>query len=176
MQVTGRLETQGYGERCSGKAEKLRPITYLGLTKMTRRAILLKFKPVPIKSRLTRNHRALKPPNAASTDRGGNARQHWWRTICAVLTVAFVGGCFDGKAETVANLEVNAVGRYSLNAKSIQSDQLTIALQTIHSQSPTLLLRISASPVARHEAVAQALESAKAAGIVKIVFGAEEQQ
>ncbi|MBR7002254.1 MAG: biopolymer transporter ExbD [Neisseriaceae bacterium] len=77
------------------------------------------------------------------------------------------------KPQKPVRLAISPAGEYFLDDKQVALDELKIVLQQQHTKNPDLVLAIAADKSVAYERVADALQTAQQAGVVKIGFETE---
>lgn len=95
------------------------------------------------------------------------------RSFCALgvplVASALLGAC-ERQETRVFVLEVSRAGQYQLQGKAVPESELKYELKAAQSAPGTLVLHISADPMASFESVGKATKAAQDAGVGNIAF------
>ena len=73
-------------------------------------------------------------------------------------------------------IEIDAQGNYALNGEALAGDQLTLRLRELPERTDDTVILIRADAKTEHQAVVQALDAARAAGLLHIGLATETAQ
>ncbi|MGD9889181.1 MAG: ExbD/TolR family protein [Halothiobacillaceae bacterium] len=73
-------------------------------------------------------------------------------------------------------IEIDAEGNYALNGEALAGDQLTLRLRELPERTDDTVILIRADAKTEHQAVVQALDAARAAGLLHIGLATETAQ
>lgn len=91
--------------------------------------------------------------------------------VLKTALLSLLAACSQSAPETIARLEIDPAGTFSLNGRPVSENRLVEELQALRQTSENLTLEIWVPQNANHEVVSKAVVSAQSAKIAGIRFG-----